>query len=96
MNEALTVRLSHLVHFLCERVHSELLRLVRMESPDGNRVALEPAPTHLGIANLTGTNREAVTRVFGDLTRSGLLKREGSSLVVLDIETLDELVHPAQ
>lgn len=96
LNEAVMRRLSGLVRFLCERVvefhalpvperiQAELLRLVRSESTDGDRVVLSPAPTHADIASRVGTNREAVTRVLGELTRQGLLSRSGSDLIIDD------------
>ena len=107
LNDAVMRRLSGLVRFLCERVvefhalpvpqriQAELLRLVRSEAFDGNQALLSPAPTHADIASRVGTQREAVTRVLGELAKSGLLSRSGSNLLVSDVRALGDMVNRA-
>jgi CRP-like cAMP-binding protein len=107
LNEAVLRRISGLVRFLIdrvvefhalpvpERVRAELLRLVRSEETDGNRVVLSPAPTHADIASRVGTNREAVTRVLGELTKMGLVSRSGSDLTIDDVAGFFEHIESA-
>lgn len=75
------------------RIHSELLRLARESARDGNSARISPAPTHADIASRISTHREAVTRELNDLTKSGLLKRDGRTLIISDVEELERLVH---
>jgi hypothetical protein len=77
------------------RVHAELLRLARIAAPHlGHCIAtIAPAPTHAAIASRIDTHREAVTREFNELSRMGLIKRNGRELVIRDIAALAELVH---
>ena len=75
------------------RIHSELLRLARENERDGNQARLSPAPTHADIASRISTHREAVTRELNDLTKSGLLVRDGRTLIITDMAELERLVH---
>lgn len=74
------------------RVHAELLRLAKAASKDGVRAEIRPIPNHSDIASRVSTTRETVARVFGELARSGVVKREKESLVVANLRDLDELV----
>ncbi|MGF1594395.1 MAG: Crp/Fnr family transcriptional regulator [Kiloniellaceae bacterium] len=75
------------------RIHSELLRLAREGERDGNTARVSPAPTHADIASRISTHREAVTRELNDLTKSGLVKRDGRTLIIGDMDELERLVH---
>jgi CRP-like cAMP-binding protein len=75
------------------RIHSELLRLAKEGERDGNIARISPAPTHADIASRISTHREAVTRELNDLTKSGLLNRDGRTLIIGDLEELERLVH---
>jgi CRP/FNR family transcriptional regulator, cyclic AMP receptor protein len=75
------------------RIHSELLRLAREGEREANTARLSPAPTHADIASRISTHREAVTRELNDLTKSGLLKRDGRTLIISDVDKLERLVH---
>jgi CRP/FNR family transcriptional regulator, cyclic AMP receptor protein len=77
------------------RIHAELLRLARRAAPDANKAALAPPPTHAEIASRISTHREAVSRELSRLAQIGLVRREGSSLLVTDIERLEEMVREA-
>jgi CRP-like cAMP-binding protein len=102
---ALLTRLTGMVRSLSERIyefstlavknriHSELLRLAREGTRDGNSARISPAPTHADIASRISTHREAVTRELNDLTKSGLLTRDGRTLIISDLEELERLVH---
>jgi CRP-like cAMP-binding protein len=74
------------------RVHAELLRLAWPYAKDENRARISPAPTHAELASMISTHREAVTRELNKLARQGLLKREGKSLVILDVARLVAMV----
>lgn len=76
------------------RVHGEILRLARNgngEDVEGP-VVLQPIPTHSDIASRVSTTRETVARVFSDLGRQGIVVREGSRLVIQDMERLSGMV----
>jgi CRP/FNR family cyclic AMP-dependent transcriptional regulator len=74
------------------RVHAELLRLAQAAGTDGKQAVITPIPHHADIASRVSTTRETVARVFSELTRAGMLQRNKSSLVVKDMEKLQELV----
>ena len=76
------------------RVHAELLRLARIDGTDRRpRVAvIAPAPTHADMASRISTHREAVSRELASLSRTGLIERRGSDLVLRDIAALAGMV----
>ncbi|MBS0340052.1 MAG: winged helix-turn-helix domain-containing protein, partial [Proteobacteria bacterium] len=51
-----------------------------------------PAPRHVDLASQISTTREQVTRELNALTKSGLLRKEGSSMVVTDLPRLAQMV----
>ena len=75
------------------RIHAELLRLAMKIGVHGNRSNLDPAPKHIDIASRVRTNREQVTRAISALAKAGLRAKEGSALIVVDVERLARLVH---
>ncbi|MEL6520946.1 MAG: Crp/Fnr family transcriptional regulator [Pseudomonadota bacterium] len=77
------------------RIHAELLRLCRLSDSSGNRVVLTPAPTLAEIADRISTHREAVSREISRLTKSGLLQRTGTGLVISDLQKLEAMVREA-
>jgi CRP/FNR family cyclic AMP-dependent transcriptional regulator len=74
------------------RVHSELLREALTHARDDNTAVISPIPVHSDIASRVSTTRETVARVFGDLTKQGLIKRAKNEPLVLDLERLEQLV----
>lgn len=104
VRERVLQRLAGLVRLLSERVielstlgvqnriHAELLRLARASGQAGNRIRIDPAPKHADIASQVSTYREQVTREFSALTRQGLLEKDGTGLVLTDVERLDRIV----
>jgi len=48
--------------------------------------------THEEIAQMIGSSRETVTRLFGDLKREGLLQVKGSSVTITDKGRLEQLL----
>ncbi|MEM8972647.1 MAG: Crp/Fnr family transcriptional regulator [Pseudomonadota bacterium] len=75
-----------------ERVHAELLRLVRDQAAAENVATIENPPTHLQIASRISTHREAVARELNQLARNGLIERAGNSLIVRDVSCLERMV----
>ena len=74
------------------RVFAEILRLARGNAKDDGTAVIQPIPLHADVASRVSTTRETVARVFGDLTRRGLLDRKKSVIVVRDIEELEDMV----
>ena len=74
------------------RVHAELLRLAKPGIKEDNTAEISPIPIHGDIASRVSTTRETVARVFSDLTREGILKRDQDTLIILDIDTLTDIV----
>jgi len=102
--QRLMQRLAALVRLLSDRVielstlgvqnrlHAELLRLARAAGAAGREARLAPAPRHAELASQISTNREQVTRELNALVRAGLLRKEGSALVVADLPRLARMV----
>jgi CRP/FNR family cyclic AMP-dependent transcriptional regulator len=74
------------------RVHAELLRLASRNIEDDNTARLSPIPIHGDIASRVSTTRETVARVFSDLTREGILKRDQNALIILNVKQLNYIV----
>jgi CRP-like cAMP-binding protein len=75
------------------RVHAEILRLAREAAgPEAETARLSPIPVHSEVASRVSTTRETVARVFSDLTREGILRKERNVLVVDDVPALAEMV----
>lgn len=75
------------------RIHAALLRLAKDRMTTPNQAVITPAPTHIDLANLISTHREAVTRELNDLVRDHLIRREDHSLIILDVAKLAKMVH---
>ncbi len=74
------------------RIHAELLRLVRGHMTGENEAVISPAPTHTEIAGRISTRRESVARELSDLARNGLVERRRGALVICDVARLTRLV----
>jgi CRP-like cAMP-binding protein len=74
------------------RIHAELLRLALKAGIEGNRARLDPAPKHSDIASRVSTNREQVTREMTVLANAQLIAKEGTAMVVLNVERLARMV----
>ena len=104
VQERVLQRLAGLVRLLSERVielstlgvqnriHAELLRLVRLSGAAGPQARIDPAPKHADIASQVSTYREQVTREFSALTKQGLLEKDGTALVLTDVARLERIV----
>lgn len=74
------------------RVQAELLRLARKSAGGENSATISPVPVHGDLAGRVSTARETVARVFSDLSKKGILKRNGDKLMVTDLERLQGMV----
>lgn len=74
------------------RIHAELLQLAEPGPAESNTAVISPVPVHADIASRVSTTRETVARVLSDLSRHGLVRRDGDSLIVQDIDALVAMV----
>jgi len=74
------------------RVYAEILRLAHENEADDESAVISPVPIHGDIASRVSTTRETVARVLSDLSKKGLVIREGNKLIVNDILQLREMV----
>ena len=82
------------------RVYGELLRLAEPEGaePEGaapDLWAIKPLPPLRELASQAGTTREVVTSALSKLYPSGLIRRKGTSLYILDRQALEDIVKSA-
>jgi CRP/FNR family cyclic AMP-dependent transcriptional regulator len=77
------------------RIQAEILRLASCAPDSGNRERRLPLPTHAEIASRVSTHREAVSRELARLAKLGVIERQGSTLVVKDVDRLAQMVHDA-
>lgn len=101
---AVLIRLGSLVRALARRVvalgtlsvrgrlQTWLLALAERSGIENNQAVIKPAPLQSTLASLLGTSREEVAREMSRLRRLGLLRREGSSLLLCDIQGLRSLL----
>ena len=78
------------------RIHAELLRLAAEARQQQGQALLSPAPSLSDIADRISTHREAVSRELSRLGSTGLLRREGSGLRIVDVARLERLVREAK
>lgn len=74
------------------RVYAELLRLAKLAGEREGKALLAPAPLLADMAAQVSTHREAVSRVISRLQDRGILRREGSSIHILDADGLRRLL----
>ena len=79
-----------------QRVYSELLRMAKPDVAVPGLWVVRPLPPMHEIASLTGTTRETVNRAISQLYPSGLLKRKGRNLFLMEREKLMEIVQSLQ
>lgn len=76
-----------------QRVYAEMLRLAQPEPAVRGLWVIRPLPPLREIASLTGTTRETVTRALSQLYPTGLIKRKGRNLYLMDRSGLEKIVH---
>lgn len=74
------------------RVHAELLRQARTSMTGDNSANITPIPVHGDIASRVSTTRETVARVLNDLARRKIVERTKDSLIVQNLESLEDMV----
>jgi CRP/FNR family cyclic AMP-dependent transcriptional regulator len=77
-----------------DRVCLELLRRAKVGGGRPvNTAAIQPPPNHGDMAARVSTTRETVSRILGELSRQGLLRRDDEVLVLTDLGRLITLAH---
>lgn len=79
-----------------QRVYAELLRMAQPDAAVPGLWVVRPLPPMHEIASLTSTTRETVNRAISQLYPSGLLKRKGRNLFLMDRSKLEEVVQSLQ
>lgn len=79
-----------------QRVYAELLRMAKPDAAVPGLWVVRPLPPMHEIASLTGTTRETVNRAISQLYPSGLLKRKGRNLFLMERDKLQEIVQSLQ
>ena len=74
------------------RLHVAVLRLAREHLTDENAAAIPKFPTHKDIAPRIASHREAVSREMKVMERDGLVERQGTTLIIPDVERLEQKV----
>ncbi len=74
-----------------QRVFAELLRLAVPDAATAGLWLVRPCPTEREIASRTGATRETVDRAIRQLRQSGLVRRKGQNLYILDRERLETM-----
>ncbi len=74
------------------RIHAELLAMATVSGVRDNAATIRPALTHADIASRIGTNRETVTREINALAKSGIVRKEGRTLILQDVARLQDSI----
>jgi CRP-like cAMP-binding protein len=74
------------------RIHCELLRLADRAERSNGRIVVDPAPNHQELADRVGTNREAVTRELGYLSKQKIIEYKRRKLVFIDLPALEKAI----
>jgi CRP/FNR family cyclic AMP-dependent transcriptional regulator len=73
------------------RVARTLLNLASEQGEKASRgLKIKNRPTHQEIANMSGTTRETVTRVLGDMQKKRLISVEGDDVYLMEGEAFQE------
>lgn len=79
-----------------QRVYSELLRMAKPDVAVPGLWVVRPLPPMHEIASLTGTTRETVNRSISQLYPTGILKRKGRNLFLMERDKLVDIVQSLQ
>jgi CRP-like cAMP-binding protein len=79
-----------------QRVYAELLRMAQPDVAVPGLWVVRPLPPMHEIASMTSTTRETVNRAISQLYDSGILKRKGRNLYIMDRTKLEEIVQSLQ
>ncbi len=75
-----------------QRVYAELIRMARPDAAVHSLWIVRPLPPLREIASRVSTTRETVARAMGQVYESGLVKRKGRNLYIMDRPKLEELI----
>ena len=75
-----------------QRVYAELLRMAVPDAAVPGQWVIRPLPPLREIASHVSTTRETVARAMSSLYPSGLIKRKGRNLYIMDRQRFEELV----
>ncbi len=76
-----------------QRVYAELLRMAEPDSAVPGLWVIRPLPPVREIASRVSTTRETAARALGQLYPTGLIRRKGRSLYLMDREGLQEAIN---
>ena len=76
-----------------QRLYRELLRLCE-PGPGGTDAVIAAMPTQHDLASKVGATRETVARALGQLTNTGVIERQGRTLLIRDHEMLSVMADP--
>ncbi len=79
-----------------QRVYAELLRMAKPDAAVPNLWVIHPLPPLREIATRISTTRETVARALSQLYPTGLLRRKGKSLYIMDREKFEETLAALQ
>jgi len=88
ISEMRTIGLSHSA---AEKFARFLLEQIAEEEKENGEVRVTLTLTHEEIAQMIGSSRETVTRLFSDFKRKQLLQVKGSTVLIRDVATLRKL-----
>ena len=74
------------------RVYSELLKRAEQDPTVPDLWVVKPLPPIRELASTAGTTRELVSNALNQLYPSGLIRRKGSNLYVMDRSALEDLI----
>lgn len=77
------------------RIYNELLRAARPDDAVPDLWVIKPMPPLRQLASLSGATRELVTGALNRLYPSGVIRRKGDSLYIMDRPALEEIVRIA-
>jgi len=73
-----------------QRMCIELIRTAEPDPTNPANLIISPIPTQVHYANVIGSSRETVSRVFGRLREKGIVRREDKTLYITDREKLEQ------
>ncbi len=75
-----------------QRVYAELLRMAKPDAAGTGLYVIHPLPPLREVASRVSTTRETVARAMSHLYPSGIIRRKGRSLYIMDRTKFEELL----
>ena len=89
----LTDRVFHLSTWTVKfRLYAELLKLGNHVQSSTEQIVIKNFPTHSEIASRISTHREAVSKELSQLSKDGVIKQTGRTMVLLKPEVLESVL----